>query len=161
MLKNLAFVVIAAAIHAGSAAELPPSGVVHATPVQQDDAQVIAAKIARQYEAANARDFDGYMAAFWHSPLLVYVVDGTVWTGWAEVRGHIERDYPSLEQTPRGVLERLETRFVDAQTAITVEYWTAYFPRSRIHGMSVGNWRKLAEGWYMVQASTSSTDGGS
>jgi hypothetical protein len=138
--------------------EVPSSSIVHATQAQQADAQEIAGLIARQYEAANARDFDGYMAAFWRSPFLVYVVDGNVWTGWADVRGHIERDYPSREQTPRGVLERLQTNFVDAETAVTVEYWTAYFPRSRVHGISVGSWRKLPEGWCMVQASTNSTD---
>lgn len=158
MLPGLLFLATLMITDAAPPDAVPAANVVHAAPAQQADAQQITGLIARQYEAANARDFDGYMAAFWRSPLLVYVVDGTVWTGWAEVRGHIEREYPSRDKMGRGVLERLQTNFVDAETAITVEYWTIYFPRSKVHGVSIGNWRKRPEGWCMVQASTQSTE---
>lgn len=143
---------------AGIVPDATPAAIVVYGTTKQNDAQTIAGMIAQQYSAANGRNFDAYMAAFWRSPLLVYVIEGAVWTGWDAVRAHLEREYPAPSAMGHAVLERLQTNFVDPETAITVEYWTVYFLASRVHGVSIGNWRKLPEGWRMVQASTNSTE---
>src|SRR5213075_974903 len=77
---------------AGIVPDATPAAIVVYGTTKQNDAQAIAGMIAQQYSAANARNFDAYMAAFWRSPLLVYVIEGAVWTGWDAVRAHLERE---------------------------------------------------------------------
>src|SRR5207248_1230176 len=111
--------------------EPPPANVVHASQAQQTDAQQIATLLSQQYAAWDARDLEGYLAVFWRSPLLVYIVQQSIWMGWDDVHAHLEREYPDKNAMGHPVLERLQTNLVDAGTATTVEWWTAYFPGSK------------------------------
>ena len=127
-----------------------------ATPTVPSSAEgEIPALVASQYTAWNARDLEGYLRPFWHSPNLVYGVEGAIWVGWDEVRSRIMRDYPNPETMGHPVLERLEVHPVTADTVTTVEWWTMVFPHARVHGSTIDTWRHFAEGWRIVQTSTS------
>jgi hypothetical protein len=43
---------------------------------QLQDVQDMTAAIDRQYKAWINHDMEGYLAAFWRSPFLIYIIDG-------------------------------------------------------------------------------------
>ena len=135
--------------------EPPALNITHAPEAQLPDAQQIASLLAQQYAAWNARDLDGYMQAFWHSPLLVYISEETVWTGWDPVKANLERTYQNKDTMGHAVLERLQTNVISPETATTVEWWTVYLPAAKVHGFTSSPWRKFPEGWRIVEGHTS------
>ena len=70
----------------------PPS---IASPDSTADVQLITDQIAKQYQSWKAGDTEGYMAAFWNSPLLVHIIDSDVVFGWTNAYGVIRRDFPA------------------------------------------------------------------
>src|ERR1700739_4568601 len=87
----LAFSLSASPLQETDPGSLSPST---ATPNFSAEVKTITQVIANQYQAWNARDIDGYMAAFWRSPLLIYVVDSDVLIGWDNAYGLIRREFP-------------------------------------------------------------------
>ena len=71
----LAFSLSAAPMEESDPGTAAPSAV---SPDYSADVQLITQLISKQYQSWIARDIDGYMAAFWKSPLLVYVIDSDV-----------------------------------------------------------------------------------
>ena len=139
--------------------ESPPAANVIKGPAdQQSDAQQIAALLAQQYAAWNARDLDGYMRVFWRSPLLVYITEGAVYTGWDQVRANIQRDYPDKNAMGNAVLERLQTNVISSGTALTIEWWTVYFRAAKVRGVTSSTWCKFPEGWCVIHVHTAALD---
>jgi uncharacterized protein (TIGR02246 family) len=121
--------------------------------------QEIATILSAQYKAWNSGDLDGYMSIFWRSPLLVYVSESAVWKGYDEVRANVARQYPQQGLRGVSVLERLQTNIIGDGLATTIEYWTYVFPRgNKVQGITTCTWRKLSEGWKVVEGQTSPTD---
>jgi hypothetical protein len=48
------------------------------------------------------------MAAYWKSPLLIYIIDSDVAFGWNEAHGIVRRDFPAGHDTGNPALERLQ-----------------------------------------------------
>jgi hypothetical protein len=121
--------------------------------------QEIATALSAQYAAWNSGDLDGYMSIFWRSPLLVYVSESAVWKGYDEVRAKVARQYPGKGVRGLSILERLQTNVIGDGLATTIEYWTYVFPQgNKVHGITTCTWRKLPEGWKVVEGQTSATD---
>lgn len=138
--------------------EPPALNITHAQEAQQPDAQQIASLLAQQYAAWDAKDIEGYMQVFWRSPLLVYVTEGAIWTGWDQVKANVERQYPDKNNMGHPVLERLQTNVVSPETATTIEWWTVYFPAAKVRGFTTSTWRKFSEGWRMIETHTSTLE---
>ncbi len=164
MILCVMFALLGAGAASASAgpADAPPAAEIARTlpaPAPQTDEQQIAALIAQQFAAWNARDLDGYLAPCWRSPLLIYAVDGSVWTGWDEVRARVARDYPDPAAMGKPVLERLQTNVLSPEMATTLEWWTVYFPGSKVRGFTTSAWRKVpGEGWRIVVVHTNTAE---
>ncbi|HEY0793359.1 MAG TPA: hypothetical protein VGD78_20015 [Chthoniobacterales bacterium] len=158
MLTGLLFIAMALNPDVAPSPVPPSSRAVENAPVQAGDELEIKGLLAQQYTAWNARDIEGYMVAFWRSPLLLYGVQSSVWTGWEDVRSHLNRDYPDKNAMGNVALDRLKTTLLDKDTATTVEWWTDSFPRTKVRGFTISTWRKLPEGWRIIQGSTSATE---
>jgi ketosteroid isomerase-like protein len=122
------------------------------------EVQAITKAISNQYQAWTARDFDGYMAAFWKSPLLIYVVDSNVLIGWDNAYGHLQRQFPAGQDAGEPVLERLQVNVVSPDSAVSVEWWTVHFRGVDVHGNTSSAWKKFPEGWRAVECHTSSAE---
>jgi hypothetical protein len=129
-----------------------------ATPSYSAEVQVITQEIASQYQAWNAHDLDGYMAPFWKSPHLIYVVDSDVLIGWESAYGLIHREFPPGQDSGNPVLERLQVNMVNADTAVSVEWWTVHFRAADVHGNTSSAWKKFPEGWRAIACHTSSAE---
>jgi hypothetical protein len=155
LLWILAFSLTTAPVH-----EFDPNGVPPATisPNYSADKQLITSLIAKQYQSWRVGDIEGYMAAFWKSPLLVYIIDSDVVFGWANAYGMVRRDFPSGGDAGNPVLERLQVNAATADTAISVEWWTVHFNAFDVHGNTSSTWNKFPEGWRIIQCHTSSSE---
>jgi Protein of unknown function (DUF3225) len=120
--------------------------------------KVITAEIARQYQSWTARNIDGYMAPFWKSPLLVYIVDSYVMMGWDSAYGLIQRDFPVGHDAGNPALERLQINIAGPDAAVSVEWWTVHFKAVDVHGNTSSSWRKFPEGWRIIECHTSSSE---
>jgi hypothetical protein len=85
---------------------------------------------------------------------LVYIAEAAVWKGFDEVKANVERDYPAQSQMGHNVLERLETNVIASDMAITLEWYNVTFPNTKVRGITSSTWRKLPEGWRIVQCQT-------
>jgi len=140
--------------------ESDPGGVSSSTasPDYSADVQLITDQIARQYQSWKAGDIEGYMAAFWKSPLLVYIIDSDVLFGWTNAYDIIRRDFPAGHDVGNPVLERLQVNSVTADTAVSVEWWTVHFKAVDVHGNTSSTWNKFPEGWRIIECHTSSSE---
>jgi hypothetical protein len=129
-----------------------------ASPDSTADVQLITDQIAKQYQSWKAGNIEGYMAAFWKSPLLVYIIDSDVVFGWTNACGVIRRDFPAGRDVGTPVLERLQVNTVTSNTAISVEWWTVHFKAVDVHGNTSSTWNKFPEGWKIVECHTSSSE---
>jgi hypothetical protein len=99
------------------------------------------------------------MSLFWRSPLLIYVTDISVWTGWEQVIANVRRQYPDPHNMGKIILERLQTNVLSSDSVTTVEWWTFVFPAGgKTRGFTTSSWRKLPEGWRIVEGHTSALD---
>ncbi|MBV8417238.1 MAG: DUF3225 domain-containing protein [Verrucomicrobia bacterium] len=151
----LAFSLSAAPLEESDPGTAAPSAV---SPNYSADVQLITQQIAKQYQSWIARDIDGYMAAFWKSPLLVYVIDSDVAIGWDNAYGMVRRDFPAGQDAGHPVLERLQVNVIGPDAAVSVEWWTVHFRGADVHGNTSSAWRKFSEGWRTIECHTSSSE---
>jgi ketosteroid isomerase-like protein len=151
----LAFSLSASPLQETDPGSLSPST---ATPNFSAEVKTITQVIANQYQAWNARDIDGYMAAFWRSPLLIYVVDSDVLIGWDNAYGLIRREFPPGQDAGNASLERLQVNVASPDVAVSVEWWTVHFRGADVHGNTTSAWKKFPEGWRAVECHTSSAE---
>src|SRR5438132_14217 len=111
------------------------------------EVKMITEQIAKQYQSWAARNIDEYMAPFWKSPLLVYIVDSYVMIGWENAYGLVRRDFPAGQDAGDPVLERLQVNLAGSDAAVSVEWWTVHFKAVDVHGNTSSAWRKFPEGW--------------
>ena len=135
------------------AAVSPPT----ASPDYSAEVQQITEQIAKQYQAWSAHNIDGYMAPFWKSPLLIYVIDSDVILGWAAY-GTVRREFPDSQDAGIPALERLQVNVISADAAVSVEWWTVHFRGADVHGNTSSAWRKFPEGWRTIECHTSSSE---
>jgi uncharacterized protein (TIGR02246 family) len=135
-------------------ASVPETSIVNATVSQRPAALEIAALIEKQFEAWNAGDLEAYLSVFWHSPLLIYVVDSSILNGFEQVRANVLREYGNRKDVGHPVLERLQTNMLSDDLATTISWWTFRFREVKVKGLSSFTWRKFPEGWRIIEAHT-------
>jgi hypothetical protein len=133
----------------------PETNAAHGSNIQRTDTDEIADIVEQQFAAWNRRDIDGYMKAFWASPLLVFAVEGEVWIGWNQVRANLLQEYSDTERMGNSILERLQTNIVSPETATTVEWWSIAFHLAKVRGFTTSAWHKFPDGWRIIQGHTS------
>jgi uncharacterized protein (TIGR02246 family) len=125
---------------------------------QQVDVQAITKVLNDQYAAWNRQDLEGYLNSFWNSPNLLFVTDGQVLLGWAEVKAMIGRYYTDRNAMGVATPERVQVNMISGDSATTVDWWTVQFKTVNVHGISTSSWRKFPEGWRIIETHTSSSE---
>jgi hypothetical protein len=133
---------------------VPETAIIIASPSQRPAALEIGDLIQKQFEAWNAGDIDAYLSVFWRSPLLVYVVDASILTGWDQVRANVMREYGNRRDVGHPELERLQTNILTDDLASTIQWWTFRFREVKVKGLSSSTWRKFPEGWRIIESHT-------
>jgi hypothetical protein len=123
--------------------------------IQHRDAEEIADLIRQQFAAWNRRDIDGYMKAFWASPLLIFAVESEVWVGWEQVKANLLHEYSDPDRMGKSALDRLQTNTVSSETAMTIEWWSIVFRATKVSGFTTSVWHKFPVGWRIIQGHSS------
>jgi uncharacterized protein (TIGR02246 family) len=122
------------------------------------DVQAITSLINDQYAAWNRHDLDGYMMPFWRSPKLIFVSEGRVSQGWAEVKARMEQNYPDRNMMGIAGADSIQVSLLTDDSAITIERWTVRFTHESVSGVTTSSWRKFQEGWRIVGGQSDSVD---
>jgi beta-aspartyl-peptidase (threonine type) len=119
--------------------------------------QEIRRVLARQVEAWNRRDLEGFMQGYWNSPDLTFYSGGTTVSGWEPTLKRYRERYQG-EGREMGHLD-----FSDLKIELLGP--SAGFVRGRFHlkmaggesgGLFTLTFRKFADGWKIVHDHTSS-----
>ena len=110
----------------------------------------IKALVERSAECWNAKDIDGLMETFWHSPDPIYVIGDQAFVGWQKTKEHFLNTYPERSTMGRVVNDQIEIRIVNADTAVTVSSWTMTNTARITHGISTSTLRRFPFGWRFV-----------
>jgi uncharacterized protein (TIGR02246 family) len=105
-----------------------------------------------QVEAWNRGDLDGFMAAYWTSPDLVFFSNGTETRGWQETLDRYRARYQG-EGKHMGTLDfpQLDLKMLGTEAALARGRWRLKMPdRKELTGMTSVIFRKRAEGWRIV-----------
>jgi hypothetical protein len=124
----------------------------------QADIQTITQLLSDQYAAWNRQDIDGFMFPLWQSPNLVYVTEGQFYLGWQEAKAMIERNYSDRSAMGTAIPERVQVYLLSNDYATSVDWWTVQFKKAKVRGISTSAWRRLPEGWRIVEAHATVSD---
>ena len=105
-----------------------------------------------QVAAWNRGDLDGFMAAYWNSPDLVFFSNGDETRGWQATLDRYRARYQG-EGKQMGALDfpRLEFTMLGTGAALARGRWHLQMPDGKeFGGMTSVIFRKLPEGWRIV-----------
>lgn len=113
--------------------------------------------LARQVEAWNAHDLDGFMSGYWRSPELTFYSGGNIAQGWDAAMARYQRNYQSVGKE-MGTLE-----FSDLSVEVTSsdsswvmgKYQLTISDGSKPHGIFTLIFRKIGGEWKIVHDHTS------
>lgn len=116
--------------------------------------------LARQQDAWNRHDLEGFMAGYWKSDDLTFFSGGNVTRGWQATLDRYRRHY----QGPGAEMGKLEFRSLrvemlgnDAAFA-RGEYWLTLSSGKTPHGIFTLILRRFPEGWRVVHDHTSAVE---
>lgn len=125
---------------------------------EQSSAQQINVLIMRQVAAWNSQDIEGFMAAYWRSPKLVYLDDGQQFFGWDQLYANYMNAFS--DRTLMGYLEaqRVRVQMLEPDMAYVLLWWDMLMgrPRTKVVGTSTLVVRRLAGEWKIVASHTAS-----
>ena len=106
-----------------------------------------------QVEAWNRGDLDGFMAGYWKSPDLVFFSNGTETRGWQATLDRYRARYQA-DGKQMGTLDfpQLDLVMLGTEAALARGRWRLKMPDGKeLSGMTSVIFRKLPEGWRIVQ----------
>src|SRR3984957_20195588 len=123
------------------------------------DTQIIYEMLVKMFDRWNARDIDGLMSVYWHSPSLLAVIDTEQFDGWE----NLCRSYQVQSRNPvnMGVVNptRVQVQLLEPDLAFGIVSWTMRFPEnahaSEIVGMTTVDMEKFGSDWKIVALHTS------
>lgn len=126
------------------------------------DAQIVSDLLVRMLDRWNARDIEGLMSVYWHSPSLLAVIDTEQFDGWE----NLFRSYQVQSRNPvnMGILNptRVQVQLLKPDLAFGVVSWTMQFPEnahaSEMIGTTTVNIEKFGPDWKIVALHTSFTE---
>jgi uncharacterized protein (TIGR02246 family) len=127
-------------------------------PDEQSSAQQVYLLIMGQVAAWNSQDIEGFMAAYWRSPKLVYLDDGQQVSGWDQLYANYVNGFS--DRSLMGYLEaqRVKVQMLEPDMAYVLLWWDMLIgrPRSKVVGTSTLVVRHLGDGWKIVASHTTS-----
>ena len=125
---------------------------------EQSSAQKVYLLIMGQIAAWNSQDIDGFMAAYWKSPKLVYLDDGQQIFGWDQLYANYLNGFS--DRSLMGYLEaqRVKVQMLESDMAYVLLWWDMLMgrPRTKVVGTSTLVVRRLDNDWKIVASHTTS-----
>lgn len=118
----------------------------------------IRAVLARQVEAWNRRDIEGFMSGYWRSPDLTFYSGGTETKSWQATLDRYRASYLS-EGREMGQLtfSDLKIELLGTDSAYVRGRWQLKMTNSAPGGLFTLIFRKFSEGWKIVHDHTGSS----
>jgi uncharacterized protein (TIGR02246 family) len=127
-------------------------------PDEQSSARQVYLLIMRQVAAWNSQDIEGFMAAYWKSPKLVYLDDGEQIFGWDQLYANYLNGFS--DRSLMGYLEaqRVKVQMLAPDMAYVLLWWDMLMgrPRTKVVGTSTLVVRRLGDDWKIVASHTTS-----
>lgn len=124
----------------------------------QSSARQVYLLIMGQIAAWNSQSIEGFMAAFWKSPKLVYLDDGEQVFGWDQLYANYLNGFS--DRSLMGYLEaqRVKVQMLEPDMAYVLLWWDMLMgrPRTKVVGTSTLVVRRLADDWKIVASHTTS-----
>jgi ketosteroid isomerase-like protein len=126
------------------------------------DAQIVSDLLVKMLDRWNARDIDGLMSVYWHSPSLLAVIDTEQFDGWE----NLYRSYQSQSRNPTsmGIVNptRVQVQLLKPDLAFGIVSWTMRYPEnaqaSEVVGTTTVDLQKFGPEWKIVAVHTSFTE---
>jgi uncharacterized protein (TIGR02246 family) len=109
-------------------------------------------------ERWNAKDLEGYLSFYWHSPELVFVEDGILMSGWDEVAGKYRRGFHDVSAMGHATMLRVHVRMLGPDTAYAVGQWTMVFAKTTVVGTDSAYIGRISGRWVIMFAHTSTIE---
>lgn len=127
------------------------------TAARADDIADIRAELARQTDAWNRGDLDGYLAGYAHAPTTI-MVTSTLLRGWDAIAARYRSTYGDKARMGRVSFSELEVRLLGGDYALAIGRWA--LARAASAGGPVGGWftltlQKTRDGWRIIVDHTS------
>lgn len=127
------------------------------TAARADDAADVRAEIAREADAWNRGDLDGYLSGYERAATTT-MVGQTLVRGWDAIAARYREKYGDRARMGRLAFSELEVRPLGAAWALAIGHWA--LARDAAAGGPVGGWftltlHKTRDGWRIVVDHTS------
>ena len=133
------------------------AAIVSAAPMQTQDATAqIRSVLHEQQNAWNRGDIDRFMNGYARSASIVFVSEDTIRRGWETVRERYRKKYSDRAKMGTLIFSDLEITLLSPDAAVALGRWSLKRPNDQPHGRFTLIFKRLPEGWRIVQDHTSS-----
>ena len=128
--------------------------VASALPDSQADVRAL---FARQQDAWNRKDLEGFMAGYWKSDDLTFYSGGSITRGWQPTLDRYRQHYQGAgSEMGRLEFRDLRVEMLGKEAAFARgEYWLTLSTGKTLHGIFTLVLRRFPEGWRVVHDHTS------
>ena len=132
------------------------AAIVCAAPTQSQNATArIRSVLREQQEAWNRGDIDGFMNGYARSASTVFVSDDTIRRGWETVRARYREKYSDRVKMGTLIFSDLEITLLSTDVAVVLGRWGLKRANDQPHGRFTLIFKRMPEGWRIVQDHTS------
>src|SRR5437016_4919117 len=131
--------------------------IVSAAPTQTQNATAqIRSVLSAQQEAWNRGDIDAFMNGYARSASTVFVSEDTIRRGWETVRARYRKKYSDRAKMGTLAFSDLDITLLSPDAAVVLGRWSLKRANDQPHGRFTLIFKRLPEGWRIVQDHTSS-----
>lgn len=116
----------------------------------------VIAVLNTQVDAWNAGDIDGFMAGYWRSDSLRFASGGNITYGWQATLQRYKKAYPDKSTMGQLDFSVIKVTPLGTDAAIVFGRWRLTRENDSPHGLFTLTFRKMADGWFIIQDHTSS-----
>ena len=133
------------------------AAIVSAVPTQSQNATAQIRSVLRaQQDAWNRGDVDGFMNGYGRSASTVFVSEDTIRRGWETVRERYRKKYSDRAKMGTLAFSDLEIMLLSPDAGVVLGRWSLKRANDQPHGRFTLIFKRLPEGWRIVQDHTSS-----
>jgi len=133
------------------------AAIVSAVPTQSQNATAQIRSVLRaQQDAWNRGDIDGFMNGYGRSASTVFVSEDTIRRGWETVRERYRKKYSDRAKMGTLAFSDLEIMLLSPDAGVVLGRWSLKRANDQPHGRFTLIFKRLPEGWRIVQDHTSS-----
>lgn len=117
---------------------------------QVDDNGAIRQLMAKQAEAWNQGDMEGFMHAYWKSDSLTFVGRRGLTYGWEKTLSNYKNSYPVKDSMGTLQFDILQNRIDSPEMARTIGKWTLYRSQDTLSGHFSLVWKRISGDWKII-----------